>query len=382
MIPTFKRVVKRPHRIYPHDEVGPILDYLRLPVLERGAIAKIARDTGIPEPTLRDWHHHRLTDANWFPLSNGHPRARALNPESETAIADFLRDNYIAPGIGATRAQMKVLCLDSYAAQSDDERHLERFCASSTFLHDMENRQGLALRTPHRERRTHLDEDYAAYFLGRLNDLSNDYPPDLVYNMDETCWRLYETPRKVLAEKGAETVKLQAAVSEKTSFAALGAISVAGSKLPLWVVAKGTTQRCEEKFGHHPEVIFRHTNKGWATENLIVGSLEWLHREIADGLPCILIMDVYPCHRADAVFAAADANDVELLFVPAGATGRFQPMDRRVFGELKARARAEFARRMWSTGQTDVDHDESVRVLIRCWNAIPTSNVKKAWNVI
>jgi hypothetical protein len=32
--------------------------------------------------------------------------------------------------------------------------------------------------------------------------------PDLVFNMDETCWRLSETPKKVLAEKGAETVKL------------------------------------------------------------------------------------------------------------------------------------------------------------------------------
>jgi hypothetical protein len=32
-------------------------------------------------------------DENWFPLAEGHPRARALNPESEAAIADFVRDN-------------------------------------------------------------------------------------------------------------------------------------------------------------------------------------------------------------------------------------------------------------------------------------------------
>jgi hypothetical protein len=35
-----------------------------------------------------------------------------------------------------------------------------------------------------------------------------------------------------------------------------------------------------------------------------------------------------------------EANDVELFFVPVGATGRFQPMDRQIFGGLKARFRA------------------------------------------
>jgi hypothetical protein len=41
-----------------------------------------------------------------------------------------------------------------------------------------------------------------------------------------------------------------------------------------------------------------------------------------------------------------DANDVGLLFVSAGATGRFPAMDRRVFGKLKTRARSEFSRQM------------------------------------
>jgi hypothetical protein len=49
MIPTFKRMIKRQHYVYSHDETDDILDYLSTPVLERGAIAKISRDTGISE---------------------------------------------------------------------------------------------------------------------------------------------------------------------------------------------------------------------------------------------------------------------------------------------------------------------------------------------
>jgi hypothetical protein len=129
MIPTFKRVVKRPHHISMHKEIDDILDYLGTSSLERGAIAKIARDTHIPEQTLRNWHRSRLADPDWFPLANGHPRARALDPQCEAAIAEFLLENRIRPGIGATRTYLKNLCLDCYAAQTDDERHLERFGA-------------------------------------------------------------------------------------------------------------------------------------------------------------------------------------------------------------------------------------------------------------
>jgi hypothetical protein len=201
MIPTFRCIVKRQHHIYKHQEVDNILEYLTTPTLERGAITKIARDTGIPEGTLLDWHRHRRVDNNWFPLDRGHPQTRALNSDNEAAIADFVRVNYIDAGIGATRTRLNHLCLDVYAAQADDARYLERFCASTTFLRDMQIGQRLPLRTPHQERRTALDESYATYFLNRLIDLANDYPLDLVFSMDESCWRFFEAPRKVLAQK-------------------------------------------------------------------------------------------------------------------------------------------------------------------------------------
>jgi hypothetical protein len=57
--------------------------------------------------------------------------------------------------------------------------------------------------------------------------------------MDETCWRPFETPRKVVAEKGCDTIRLESITGEKASFTALGAISSAGEKLP---------------FGHLPKV--------------------------------------------------------------------------------------------------------------------------------
>jgi hypothetical protein len=137
-IPTFKRALKHQRRIDTHEEVDNILDYLTTPDLARGAIAKISRDTGIPESTLRDWPADRGVDENWFPLSKGHSQARAPNLEGQAAIAGLLCENHIRTGIRATRTQLRHLCLDLYAEQVNDERHLKRLCASTTFLQDFE----------------------------------------------------------------------------------------------------------------------------------------------------------------------------------------------------------------------------------------------------
>jgi hypothetical protein len=76
MITTFKRVIKRKHRLYSHEEIDDLLAYLTSPDLPRGAITKICRDTEIPESTLRDWHASRMADDTWSPLSKG-PLKRA-----------------------------------------------------------------------------------------------------------------------------------------------------------------------------------------------------------------------------------------------------------------------------------------------------------------
>jgi hypothetical protein len=92
---------------------------------------------------------------------------------------------YTQAGIEATRPLVKSFCLDPHLQQQDNEQHLERFAASATFLRNLENRSGLSLRTPYHEGHSGLDQKYVNYFHGRLNSLSNDYPP--VFSTDETC---------------------------------------------------------------------------------------------------------------------------------------------------------------------------------------------------
>jgi hypothetical protein len=84
-VPRFKKIVKRPHRIYCHEDIDDILIYLSNPLLPLGALAQISRDTGIPIQTLSDWRKHRTSpnESCWFPLESDHPNKRALRDIGE-----------------------------------------------------------------------------------------------------------------------------------------------------------------------------------------------------------------------------------------------------------------------------------------------------------
>ena len=189
------------------------------------------------------------------------------------------------------------------------------------------------------------------------------------------------SPRLVVAEKGCDSVKLIFSSSEKQSVTAIGAITADGRKLPLWVIAKGRTQRCLKKFGEHPNIQFHHTESGWTTESVMMRFLDAIHQD-AGGCPCCLVLDLYPSHRTEAVIKRAEELDIELIFVPAGLTSKLQPLDIRVFGELKSRARAEFQRIAVHTGSRDIELHSSINILIKCWERISPENIIKAWGVI
>jgi hypothetical protein len=56
-------------------------------------------------------------------------------------------------------------------------------------------------------------------------------------------------------------------------------------------------------------------------------------------------------------------------------------MDRRIFGALKARARADFTRRLWQEGAELIDHEISADIMAQCWASIPPDHVQKVWNI-
>jgi hypothetical protein len=372
--------VKRDPRIYDHSLIRTVLECLSRPTLDYGAIAYISGETGIPESTLRDWRRHRLDpdSADWLPNWLGHPAKRVLTPEVESAIAQHNKDNYIDPGVGAVRSTIQTLALNAFGSLPREQLQVERFCASSTWVDDFMERCGLCLRFPHPERRCKVDQLLVQQFNARLRTASGQYPPNRIFNFDETSWKCYLGPHKVIAEKGTATVKLNAPRGEKECYTGYGCISAAGDKLPFWVLTKGKTNRSHEKFGTAPDVIVQHTPNGWTNDDMMAQYIEWLSG-LCHGEPLMLVLDVYKAHRTSKLKQRAQELNLELLFVPAGGTSLCQPLDRRIFGELKSRARHAFFQLSAQTGVQGATPEQAVTILVNCWAVIPPENVRQAW---
>jgi hypothetical protein len=66
--------------------------------------------------------------------------------------------------------------------------------------------------------------------------------------MDETSWKFLNAGKTTLAERGAEGVQCKFSVDEKVCATAIATVNAAGERLPLWVLAKGKTERSEHKY--------------------------------------------------------------------------------------------------------------------------------------
>ena len=98
-----------------------------------------------------------------------------------------------------------------------------------------------------------------------------------------------------------------------------------------------------------------------------------------ENFPICLLLDVFPAHTTERVRTTAENFNIELLYIPAGATGIYQPLDKRIFGELKSRARCEQHRVTTIKGVRELSFDESITILEHCWAAITENSIKKAW---
>ena len=79
---------------------------------------------------------------------------------------------------------------------------------------------------------------------------------------------------------------------------------------------------------------------------------------------------MYPTHKTEGIIGYASDLDIEIIFIPPGATGVYQPLDFRIIGELKSRSHKEFELLKATTGTRDITHEQSTEILSKSWERI------------
>jgi hypothetical protein len=77
----------------------------------------------------------------------------------------------------------------------------------------------------------------------------------------------------------------------------------------------------------------------------------------------------------------ADENELSLIYIPAGQTGYWQPLDRRIFGNLKGRAKGRFNMAHCGREIPKLNMIWAIRCLLDCWQSIGQDDVLDAWSI-
>jgi hypothetical protein len=339
----------------------------------------------VPITTLYSWRERVRADPDWRPTREHFSENRRILPdEIEAIIADYIRVTFVEPGRPLTRPTLKPLVLmfvQSLVAENVLTEDFLNFSCSYHFLSRFLQRVGLSFRRARPERRPSVDDQECAHFMAKLVGAFHQYPPDYILNFDESNWHLVMAGEQTVAPRGAETVHQYTEGDAKANFTFFATITAGGAKLPLILIAKGKTDRCHKQFGSHDAYDYEiwHSPTGWCTEPLMIRYLHWLRHRIPEE-PLCLVMDQFTAHTPDQVQAEADQLDIEIIWVPKGATGRYQPLDRRTFGALKSKGKAKW--RIYFNDHYGVKCTKEIgaALLLASWDELSESCVSAGWD--
>jgi hypothetical protein len=304
----------------------------------------IGGETRIPRATLYLWHKKFVTNNQWRPYDQSVHGTfhRIFTDEEEAALKEYVVANYILPGNPFCDEDFPPIAMGAFLEKhAGNKGPIPEFNCSNGFISDFKTRNHISSRIAHCHRRPSVTPEQEAEWVSRLKGLLSTEPHSRILNVDETCWRVYPTGMKTWAEKGAQGVHLQISGNEKEKLTVLATVAADRTKLPLVILAEGKTDRVEvSQLGDVGPHFTDHSESGWTTTDTFVRYLRFLRERLfPDDMPIWLVLDCYSVHRDATVRSEAEALNIFLEFLPPGMTDAFQPLDRYVFGAMKAMCR-------------------------------------------
>lgn len=83
-------------------------------------------------------------------------------------------------------------------------------------------------------------------------------------------------------------------------------------------------------------------------------------------------------HKTKAVLEKACDSNIQLIFVPANGTGKYQPLDRKIFGILKAKLKALTESQILSGKER---FDIIFNNLVKAWSEITITYLMRALDI-
>lgn len=351
--------------------------------LPYGALKQVSHDTNIKYQTLKKWRQKFKKDPNYTPYEA--LGVTTLPNETEDQLFNLVSDK-LNNGTPFTLNELQDTAIHLYQQLSMEQVGRDRFSATNSWAYRFLDKYGLSVRSSKPSKKGEVDPKFIDIFIEKLTHAAQDYHPERIFNMDETFVHVCCPPSKVIGRKGAENVPSFINEDEKSGFTCLTTISFGGTILEPIFLTKGNQENSEMQFGeawnYENDIKIMKSETGWATSEVMCQYIKWLSEQV-NNEPCCLVLDVYSTHKDAIVRELAQSLQIDLIFVPANGTGSFQPLDRKIFGIIKAKMKKawDISRRKAIEGNSVWNKALAARTFKEILNKVSSHAYKSAWNI-
>lgn len=347
----------------------------------KGHKASIADHYHIPYNTLDYWCKQLSKNKNWLPLHKKNPlKSRVFTPKQEKTLNNIVKNLCKELKLPMTNNLFRFIAT-MYYHKIPKGHHPQpnlQFNCSDHFILKFRDRFRLSRRKAHAKRRPKVSQDEIKEFREKAKEIFTNFSHDHIVNCDETFWHVTNMQLTSWVERNEDSVQIDPRGDDKKGFTALATILLSGRKLPLVFIAKGKQIAEGKWFGYKRHITDANINftplpnplykrytgslgnnefyipqsrtdfsaSGWTCETTWENYLHFLRREIPpiynDEIrdKIFLFADSFPAHHSEHAKMVARSLNIELIKIPEGTTDECQPLDCRIFGALKAQARA------------------------------------------
>jgi hypothetical protein len=217
-------------------------------------------------------------------------------------------------------------------------------------------------------------------YVCEIEEAVQQYGLDCVLNFDECPAKTCEIPKKSWGYKGQTKNHVATWGNIKLNVTILPIVSANGDLLKFSWINKGKTYCGVSKMKNLPvnsNAYF--SESGWINGGIVVRIIREIIAPYLAGKPGALIVDDYEAHWTPEVRKVAASFSIELIKVPPGTTGEFQPLDISVMGPMKQyRIQMAVTDRYNSISVLD-NVEETVNRAFRAFNKVTTDTILKGW---
>ena len=170
----------------------------------------------------------------------------------------------------------------------------------------------------------------------------NQYPLELIGNMDETPMYFDMASNTTIEKKGTKSVSIRTTGAEKRHLTVVLAASADGSMLPPFVIFKG--KRKLKNLSVPKGWVVTVQQKGWMDADLMKQWIQEIWLKYTGRKNALLVMDSFSAHCTEEIQDLLSRNNTDIALIPGGCTSKLQPLDVSLNRPFKSICRSEFAK--------------------------------------